>query len=221
MRFHTLTVLGLSVAILAACGGPTTVTYRLTFDTQDPTSVEELTKAAIRVAERRLERLDATLSEKNIVKDAEGVTLTLGVSDGESANILTEEMTSDFTFDIMETTTASGADVTVEGLGGFLRTDVNGDDIVSIVAAPSPGGQGALVRIKFTEEGLEQMRALFGTNVGKDLGLFVNDRLVSTMRVLDANFPTPLIIDGIPDIELAQIFADDVNVGLNVTVTPL
>lgn len=218
-RFFPL--FALSAAILAACGGPTTVSYRLTFDTQDPVSVDELSRAAIRVAERRLDRMGAQVTDKNVVKDADGTTLTLGVSDSSSAATLTQELTAPFDLQIMEATTDSGADLMVEGFGGFNATGVTGDDLNNILAEVDVETGGGRVRINFTDAGQEKMRAVFGKNVGNTLGLFVRGRLVSALDVKEADLPDPLVIDGIPDAELAQIFADDVNVGLRVTVTPL
>lgn len=212
---------GLSLAFLAACGGPTTVSYRLTFDVQDPVSVEELSKATIRVAERRLDRMGAEVTEKNVVKDAGGMTLTLGVSDATSAATLTDELTAPFDLQFMAATTESGADVMVEGFGGFNATGVTGDDLTHILAHANAETGGGLVRINFTDEGREKLRGVFSENVGNTIGLFVRGRLVSALEVKDASLPNPLVIDGIPDAELAQIFADDVNVGLRVTVTPL
>jgi len=221
MTHRILPLFGLSLAILAACGGPTTVSYRLTFDTVDPVSVEELSKATIRVAERRLDRMGARVTEKNVVKDADGMTLTLGVDDAASAETLTNELTAPFDLSIMEATTESGADLTVEGFGGFNETGVTGEDLTHILAQPNVETGGGLVRINFTDEGREKMRAVFAENVGNTLGLFVRGRLVSALDVKESELPNPLVIDGIPDAELAQIFADDVNVGLRVTVTPL
>ena len=220
MSSRLFPLFGLSLAILAACGGPATVSYRLTFDSTDPATVEELSKAAIRVAERRLDRLGATITEQKIAKDVDGVTVELRISDAASAEALTSELTAPFDMQIMVETTEQ-ADITVEGFGGFKLTPVNGDDIVNILAAMNPEDKTGVVRINFTPEGLEEMRDLFRANVGKNIGLFVRGRLVSALTVESADLPNPLVIDGIPNVEMAMIFADDVNVGLHVTVTPL
>jgi preprotein translocase subunit SecD len=222
MRSSTPLVFGLCAAILAGCGGPTTVAYTLTFDTRDPGVTEQLSKAAIRVMERRLDRLGADMTKQEIVKEGDEVHVTIGVSDSASAKALTDELTSPFDLQIMaQVDSASGADVTVEGFGSFAKTGVTGDDLEYVVSSLDPATKGGVVRIPFTEEGLAKMRRVFQDNVGKNLGLFVRGKLVSALEVKDAELPNPLVIDGVPDAELASIFADDVNVGTHVTVSPL
>lgn len=221
MRFRSLSILGLSLLTLAGCGGSTTVSYRLTFDLQDPGSIEELTKATLRVIERRLDRLGASAPEQRITKDAEGVTVEVGTPDAESAEQLTAELTAPFDLQIMLASGEEGADLSVEGHGSFKRTGVTGDDLVNIIGTFDAETNGGRVQIRFTEEGAAKMQTIFRGNVGKNLGLFVRGQLVSLLTILNETFPTPLEIGGIPDPELAQIFADDVNVGIHVTVTPL
>ena len=220
MKARMFVIYGLSAAILAACGGPATTTYRLTFDTQEPADVAMLTTATVRVIQRRLDRLGAELFGQHTVQDADGANLEITASDASALKELTAEMTAPFDLDIMLATTGSG-DVTVEGYGAFMKTGVTGDDISIVLAKANDNGVGASVQIRFTDGGLNEMRELFTKNVGKDLGLFVRGRLVSALTIKSAILPNPLIIDGIPDAELATIFADDVNVGTHVTVTPL
>ncbi len=212
--------IGISLAVLTACSGSETVRYRLTFDTQDPASAEELTQATIRVIERRLERLEAGLTEQSVAKDADGVTLELTV-DRSAAETLTAEMTAPFDLELMiGTTDVDNADTTVEGLGAFDATGVTGDDLVSVIAKTNPETQGGVIEINFTPEGRAKLGTVFAANVGNDLGLFVRGRIVSVLTIGAAELPSPLVIDGVPDAEMAQIFADDVNVGTHVTVTP-
>lgn len=222
MRFSTFTILGLSAAILVACNGQTSVDYRLTFDTQDPATVEELSKATIRVMQRRLERLNAEVLDQSIVRDADGVTLSLTISDSTIAQTLTEEMTAPFDMQIMlQAESATGADIAVEGMGGFNGTGITGKDLSIVRSGKNPETSGGYVLIPLTEKGLTVLRDVFTRNVGKNLGLFVRGNLVSTLAIKSADLPNPLVIDGVPDAELAAIFADDVNVGNHVTVSPL
>ncbi len=222
MHIARLSLFGLSLAILASCGGPATVSYRLTFDSTDPQTVEALTQATIRVMQRRLDRMGSALTEQTVTQDAEGANLTFTVEHAGAGEDLTAEMTTPFDLQIMESTTdVDTADLTVEGFGAFNKTDVSGKDIRNIEASTDPKTKGGIVQINFTPEGLAKMKTLFEDNVGNDLGLFVRGKLVSALTVQSADLPNPLVIDGIPDAELASIFADDVNVGTHVTVTPL
>lgn len=222
MRFSTLTAFGLSAAILAGCGGPADVSYRLTFDTQDPGQTEELSKASIRVMQRRLDNLGADLTGQTISKDADGVTVNLTVSSSAAADELTYQMTAPFDLQIMALAeSATGADLTVEGMGGFNATGVTGDDIEMVRAGTNPETKGGYVIIDFTDAGTAKMEDIFASNVGNSLGLFVRGKLVSGLDVLSADLPDPLVIGGIPEPAYGQIFADDVNVGIHVTVSPL
>ncbi len=196
--------------------------YRLTFDTQEPETVEMLTQATLRVMERRLDRLGSTLEEPTITKDEDGATIAFTVSSADAGSNLTSEMSAPFDLEIMAATEdVDNADITVEGYGAFLKTGVEGEDILLVEASVDPATNGGIVQINFTNKGLKEMQTLFKAQVGKDLGLFVRGRLVSALTVQSADLPNPLVIDGIPDAELASIFADDVNVGIHVTVTPL
>lgn len=221
MNVRALVISGLSLALLAGCGGPVTRDYRLTFDTQDPGEVEAFTKATLRVMQRRLDRLGAELFGQHTVQDEEGATLELTISTSEGADALAEEMAAPFTIDIMAAAPegASG-DIVVEGFGSFVTTGVAGDDI-RLVTTSGSEDNAAVVQIHFTDTGLEEMRTLFQENIGRSIGLFVRGKLVSALTVIDANITNPFVIDGVPDLELANIFADDVNVGLHVTATPL
>lgn len=222
MRLCTLTLFGLSAAILASCGGPSAVEYRLTFDTQEPAAVEELSKATIRVMQRRLDRIGGELMGQDIAKDSDGLTLTMNVSDSKSAKALTEEMTAPFDLQIMtQTDTATGSDVTVEGLGAFTRTGVAGEDLGMVRSGTNVDKKTGYVLIQFTDAGLAKMRDVFAKNVGKQLGLFVRGKLVSSLEVKGTDLQNPLVIDGVPNPEVAAIFADDVNVGNHVVVSPL
>jgi hypothetical protein len=222
MKFHALSVFALSAAFLVGCGGPATVEYRLTFDTQDAGLTKEFTDATIRVMQRRMDRLGVDMTKQDIAKDADGVTVTIGMSNGDTADALTKEMTAPFDLNIMTMAEAeTGADLVVEGLGGFNATDITHEDI-NMVASGSNDATGAgYVLLHFTDAGLAKMRAVFAANVGNSIGLFVRGRLVSSLEVKSAELPSPLVIDGVPNPELAAIFADDVNVGTHVTVSPL
>jgi preprotein translocase subunit SecD len=222
MKLHSLSVFALSAAFLVGCGGPATVDYRLTFDTQEPDMVKEFSDATIRVMQRRMERLGVDMTEQSIAKDSDGVTVTIGVSDGGAIQALTDELTAPFDLSIMTTAESeTGADLVVEGLGGFNATDVTEDDIKIVASGTNKTTNAGYVLLHFTDAGVAKMRAVFAANVGKDIGLFVRGRLVSSLHVNTAELPSPLVIDGVPNPELAAIFVDDVNVGTHVTVSPL
>ena len=77
------------------------------------------------------------------------------------------------------------------------------------------------ITLSFSPEGRELMRTVFRQNVGRNIGLFVREKLVAKLQVDTAELKDDIIITGIPSPELARVFADDVNVGLHVIFTPL
>ncbi len=218
MRFRILPTLAF-LLVLAACTGNSEVKYRLTFDVQDPEEVELFTQAALRVIDRRLERLNASVAESEITKDANGVTVTLHIPETVEET-LTNELTAPFDVDFLLSTNEAEPDTTVEGMGGFNLTGIGSGTLLGVTASQDETTNTGIIVLHFNEEGTVQMQKLFRENVGKDIALFVRGLLVSKFAIASSDFNSMLVIQPIPDYELAKIFADDMNVGLHVTVTP-
>lgn len=214
--------------VLVGCGSPATLSYDIAFDTQDKARMNDLTQSAQRVMERRLTRLEGELlgfgvdyseSENRTVIDAE-------VSPQEAANALNEEMTAPFVFEIRvgEETEQEG-DIVVEGMGPFRATGVTGDDIDWVLSGDDEAAENALpkgtITIGFTDEGVKKMENLFAANAGKPMGIFVRERLAARISLNDEHITRTITIRGIPSREIADVFADDINVGLHMTFTLL
>lgn len=216
-----LFLLSLPLALLASCGGEFNRTYQLSFDVTDNELRQELMQQSVDVITRRLDSMETSLIAAEFSASGATALLKVTVSDEETANMLTAGLTEPFTFDIMVEAPAEEADVTVEDLGGFKRTGVNGDDVEWVQARQEPGSAKGQVRLVFTAAGRDELTALFAQNIGKNVGVFVRDRLVSMLSVQSAELDDDVVISGIPDPIMADVFADDVNVGLHVTFTPL
>ena len=65
------------------------------------------------------------------------------------------------------------------------------------------------------------MKDLFAESEGKNIGIFIRNQLVSKLLVDTDELIDDIIITDIPTVQLANVFADDVNVGLHVTFTPI
>jgi len=217
-RFSALSAF--AVLFLAACSiSSHTVTYDLSFNVTDASQIDPLTNAAMRVVERRLDNMGVVNPGKEFGKEARP-SLIITVPDKEGADELTRQLTAPFSMSIMKQT-ASGAtpDVTVEGHGGFTKTDIGTGDFTGVVVGKD--GSGAVrARIDMTEAGRAKMDALFKTEVGKNIGIFVRDRLVSKLNVKSDKLTDNLEIQNIPNLLVAEAFMDDVNVGLHVVYTP-
>lgn len=216
-----LTIPLLSLMVLTACSSQKTVNYQLQFDLTDVNVRQNLTLASIRVIERRLELMGVTMIDKQINTKNDQVTLGITLADKKAADALTEELVTPFKMRVMKQT-ASGEtfDLSVQGQGNFIQTGVSEQDLQWVETHRDADGKGE-VALLFTDEGKTKMLALFKKMVGKNIGIFVRDRLVSKLHVATDKFPDNIVISGIPSFDLAEVFADDMNVGLHVIFTPV
>lgn len=217
-------LLGLSAAVivLAGCSSQTTVRYNLTFNVSKAEDQLSLTQASMRVVERRLEHLGEQLLDKQIDTKTKQTAIIITVPDKGAADELTKELTEPFKVRIMaQTGTGETADITVDGQGGFKETGITEKDLLWVDARTDPQNGKGEVGLEFTDAGKIKMQALFRQMVGKNIGIFVRDRLVSKLHIATDNIPNTIVIRDIPSADVAMVFADDMNVGLHVTFTPV
>jgi hypothetical protein len=221
MKHHAISAV--SLLLLAACAAAgTSMTFNLTMDTTDIERREELGDAALRVIERRLDGMEAKILDSDVEVDADSASVTVEVDFPEALPELASQLAGPFSFEIMaQTPEGATPDVTVEGHGGFSKTGITGDDLEWVEGKVQEGTDFGEVTLIFTEEGRTKMADLFAKNNGKFIGLFVRGVLVSKMQVETDVLKDDIVIREIPTAELAEIFADDVNVGIHVTFTPV
>lgn len=221
-------LLGLSAAILlAGCNSQTTVRYHLTFNVSDSQAQDSLAFASQRVVERRLEHLSEPIISDTIDSSKKPVTLTITVPHKSAADELTKELTAPFSLQIMaQTGSGETADITVEGQGGFKQSGITEKDLTGVVSHKDADGKGE-VALLLTKDGQAKMQQLFKQTVGSNIGIFVREggapdyQLVSKLHVETTTAPQNIVISNIPSSDLADVFADDMNVGLHVTFTPV
>jgi len=212
----------LLLPILLGCSSTGSITYRLDID---PTVATErgsdLSLASMRVIERRLENLGEDILEKDVAFENGAPHVSLTVSDPETLDILTKQLTQPFTLRIMEEAPEEEATITVGIHGGFRETGITEKHLLW-VSASTDGGvlDRGRATLQFTEEGRKLMNEMFKKNKGKSIGLFVRNALMSKLLVESDSLKDDIIIHDIPSVEFAHVFADDVNVGLHVTFTP-
>ena len=204
----------LSILMLTACQRGSAVTFTMTMDTTDAERVEQLERATERMIERRLDSLGQQVKTGDAV--AKNGTLTVRAENPELGTALGEQITLPFAMRIMVESTDGSPDVTTENFGGFDESDVKEQQIDWITAGPAAGG-GASAVINFTEDGGNKLKTLFEKNKGKKMGIFLRGVLMSVKTIDASDVHTAIAVDGIPNLELASTFADDVNVGLHVT----
>lgn len=216
-------LLGLSASMLLfGCSSQTTVTYNLSFNVSDPQDRQELTVASQRVIERRLEHLNEPILSDSIDTSKQPTSVTVTMPDKGAAQELTRELAEPFKVRIMaQTASGETADITVQGQGGFKETGITENDIQWVDSRTDPSTNKGEVGIQLTPAGQRKMQTLFSQEVGKNIGIFVRDQLVSKLLVSSPDAPSTLIISNIPSPDIAEVFADDMNVGLHVTFTPV
>lgn len=215
-----LSILALTL-LLAACGGKT-VSYRLTFDTVDTLRRQELTAAAGRVVEGRMAAHQTPVKNLQINEEGESVILTaVAPAGGASADWLHDGLQTPFTMSIMKEVPKGQGDLVSEKFGEFKETGLGTSSFDWVSSSQTPDGKGNAV-IQFTEEGKKTLAQVFAANKGKTIGIFVRGQLMSK-KLVDATDGKQegITVDGIPSAEVAAGFADDVNVGLHVTFTPI
>jgi len=207
------------VPLLVSCGN-VSVTFIVTTDTNEPERKAQVLSAGLRVIERRMASMGEELLNLDIRHTDTGAEIDIAVANQEPIDNLIDVMTEEFSVRIMKESALDKAQIIVEGHGGFFDTPVNETHIDWLHAAEEPGGKGRIT-ISFTDEGRELMSDVFKENVGKSIGLFVRDQLVSKLLVETDEVLDDIIITDIPTVQLANVFADDMNVGLHSTFTIL
>lgn len=211
-----------SVLLLAACATSNSVSYNLEMDVTDAEKRQQLGEQSLRVIERRLSRMGEIPSAQDVTVNEDGAVISITVETQEAIDQLTKELQEPFTFKVMaQTEEGEEGEITVDGHGSFISTPVTGDDLEWVEGRKEPGKATGEVRLVFTEEGRSEMANLFADKQGSYIGIFVRDQLISKLLVDTGELKDDIVIRDIPSPELAQIFAEDVNVGLHVTFTPV
>jgi len=215
--------LSASLLLLAGCRSATTLAVDVTFDTEDPAVQELLLTASQNVIERRAYALEEAIP--TITPGERGQTMRLDVElqNEETVTALGELLKAPLDFFLMcEAEEGEEPDYTNETYGDFVHTGITQQDIEWVYAHDSTDGT-AQVAITFTAEGQNLFMQVLDECAGKQIGVFVHGGLVSLYTLPAENTGTMenIMIDGVPSIDLANIFADDMNVGIHVTFAPL
>ena len=205
--------------VLTACGSAS-VTYNLEVNIESPDQVSPLLLASKRVVERRMQSIGEDIIDLNLKRVGEDAQIYVEAEEKIALELLSENLMEPFVLEVMEEAPSDTADITIESHGGFSSTGVNGSHILWMQSDEQANGRGKIT-ISFSEEGRELMGKVFKKNIGKSIGLFVRGQLVSKLLVETDELKDDIIITDIPSIDLANVFADDVNVGVHVIFTIL
>lgn len=218
MNFRRLIGLTALFVALAGCAGPTTLTYSVTSDIADDAKSFAVFEASERVLTRRLAGADVRNAVVTVLPAGNGAAvMSLKVPDAEGAATAERILSEPFIFDIrLEGPKLPGM---LEDETNWLPTGVDGSMLLWVIPIANPDTQEIGVELQFNEQGRDLLEAAFKDNKDKSVGIFVRDLLVSRMTITAEAVTDHIIITGIPSEHVAQIFADDVNVGLHATFT--
>ena len=202
---------------LGACGGTQTVTETMTIHGVDASKTLEVLQGSEHVIVRRLAAADIrNVTAKAVPLTATTATLSITVPDNTAADKTRQILAEPFTFDLRIEKPATGS-----GESDWTATAVTGDtlDWVQVIGEKQTGHIG--IELQFNSVGQAALASVFKDNVGKNVGIFVRDLLVSKLKINNSAVADRIVISGIPSATVAGIFADDVNVGLHVLFTPV
>ena len=211
-----------ALLITASNSIATTLTYDVTFTTENPSRMTDLSLATRHVVERRLARLEGNLIDYDIDynEESKSTTISLKVDNSKAAKALNEEMTTPFTFEVRYLTKEhQDGDIAVEGAGSFRETGIDKSNVDWVIGQTTdpPLNRGRIL-IGFTDEGAPKMTTLFEEQKDNTIGLFVRGRLTAAVQISE-DFEKVLVIEGLPSGEIAKVFADDMNVGIHMIFT--
>ena len=214
MKSSRLFTIGFLV-VLAACGsGKQTMKYTLRVVAPTDARAMELIQATERVMNRKMAAAKIASGHATALPaGAKSGTLTITVPDGEAATKVRSMLAQPFTFDIrVENTTASGSSAGSQ----WIPTALTGSALESVRAIGNSRTQAVSVELNFTSGGRTVLQSVFSQNQGKNIGIFVRGLLVSKLSVQGKTTDGRVVIEGIPSAVVAEVFADDVNVGLGI-----
>lgn len=217
MSIKKAVIAGSLVLALAACSAKQAMTYTATIDEGGSARVMELIQASERVLKRRFAGAQVQGVIVSVVPTGgKNAIVNLKLPDSAAGEVATRILADPFTFEIR----VDGGVRADTGETDWKPTGIDGTMLnwIQPVHLTDTGELG--VELQFTPAGRKAVEATFRSNKGKDIGIFVRDLMVSKLRINADKPGESIIISGIPSAKVAEIFADDVNVGLHVAFSP-
>lgn len=203
--------------LLTACAKSGDVSIKASVHDTDAPHQAEVVKAVDRVLGRFAQSLEVKIQNKSMDVTPDGAVFHLTLSDEKMTQPFADRVLGKFSFRIMrKAETSEKPDVTVER-GGYMETGLTEKEVAWVTGGSDPVTQAGTILIQFTPAGAEKFRALLTQHKG-EIAIFVRSVLVSTFSN-PGEAKDSITISGVPSPTLAEIFADDVNVGVHATLT--
>ncbi|MEQ1849277.1 MAG: hypothetical protein ABL890_01665 [Candidatus Peribacteraceae bacterium] len=214
-RLLSSTALALSLFLLSGCGETKTMRYRATWE--DPARASVLIESIERVIVRRLAAMNFMDPAVTVVPENQtSAIVTVKATTSEMQDAVTHIMTDPFSFE-MKLETLQAEDWAASE---WESTGVDGSNLLWVQALGNKQTMEISMDLEFNDQGKKILEELARTKQGKRLGIFVRDILVSMLTIQSGSFADHVLIGGIPSTTIAEVFADDVNVGTRVSFTP-
>ncbi len=219
MKKSLLVVLGIALT-LAACGGEQKVVRKMEIRASDSSKVRTLLEATERVMERRFASLKLLNARASVVPlDTKSAMLTLTLPDSETAERFEAILSAPFTFDVRIEKPKEKLKKDDPDEIEWIPTALTGSSLSWVQAIGNKNTGRVSLELQFTEKGQSLLQSLFRENVGKNIGIFVRDAMMSTFSISSPDVGSSIMIGGVPSASIAEVFSDDVNVGLFVSFT--
>ncbi len=218
---RTLTIIGTTslLLFLSACAQETTLKYQVTLRAPDAAKAMILSEAVERVMVRKMTAQSIEKPIVSVVPSGSGTALlTIKVQDTNTADMVRSLVDEVFTFDLrIEETTASKQPEDKFDPARWQPAGITGALVTWAQAVGNRQTNEIGIDLTFNPAGQEQLKSIFKENVGKNIGIFVRGLLVSKMSIVNPEIGDRLSISKVPSAAIAEVFADDVDVGLLTT----
>jgi len=220
-RLLPLTLLLVLGTALTSCGtANTTLKYKAEWKNTEASRTPILIESIERVIFRRLAAVEIKNPTITVTpENAQSAIVTITIDDAEGLPTVERILADPFSFDLRleKGSTPAGDLSTIE----WQATGIDGSMLSWVQAFGNPQTSEVSIDLQFNELGKATLGSLAKAQQGKRLGIFVRDLLVSMLTIQSGFSAEQVIISGVPSAVVAEIFADDVNVGLHVSFTPL
>lgn len=214
MKRNSLIVFGIALT-LAACSGEQKIVRTMEIRSSDSSKVRTILQATEKVMERRFASLQLKNAHVSVVPlSTNTALLTLTLPDKALAEKFDAILSSPFTFDIRIENLKEKLKKDDPDESEWTPTALTGSSLSWVQAVGNKNTGKVSLELQFTEEGQSLLQSLFQENVGKNIGIFVRDAMMSTFSITRPDVGSSIMIGGVPSASIAEVFSDDVNVGL-------
>lgn len=219
-KCFTITAVSLAL-LLSACSTPIELTYDITFlrAPRSDSMQTQLITAMQDVIKGKLDAADVKNASVATIPNGSGGFVSIKNIREDQADYAQALLTMDFSFDVRVRKLEPVGD-DPNALENWEKTAFTTEDLEWInVVQDSESGQAG-VELILTPSGREKLSKIFTDHTKQDIGVFVRNQLVSSLSAGGTDVNERIVISGIPSIDIAKIFANDVNVGLYISLTP-